>query len=69
MLLSGINQSLEGKKVKVTLNDNSIFIGTVGDYIYPEDNEGVASIILDDCEQQPHPTEIYKNEIKSLEIF
>lgn len=50
-----LNQSLEGKKVKITDVDGEIFEGIVGDYIYPEDNEpeGIAAIDIYNCPQRP----------------
>ncbi len=66
-----ITQSLEGKRVKVVHSGGEIFIGIVGDYIYPEDNEpdGIASIVLDHCNQLSYPLEIYENEIKQIDII
>lgn len=41
-----LNQSLEGKNVKITCTDGEVFTGIVSDYIFPDDNEpeGVAAI-------------------------
>lgn len=50
-----IDQSLEGKRVKLIDIDGTTFEGIVGDYIYPEDNEpeGIAAIDIYDCPQRP----------------
>lgn len=50
-----INKELEGRKVKIINADEEEFIGTVTDYIYPEDNEpeGVAAIAIENCPQRP----------------
>ena len=50
-----LNQSLEGKKVRITDIDGEIFEGIVGDYIFPEDNEpeGISAIDIYDCPQRP----------------
>lgn len=71
-----LNQSLEGKRVRIVDVDGEIFEGVVGDYIYSEDNEpeGVDAIVLD----YPTRNDGYKyqdlirfnaDEIKSIEII
>lgn len=49
-----LNQSLEGKNVKITCTDGEVFTGIVSDYIFPEDNEpeGIAAIDIDNCPQK-----------------
>lgn len=44
--MTKLTRELEGKKIRVTTTDGNVFVGTVEDYIYPEDNEpeGVAGI-------------------------
>lgn len=67
-----INQSLEGKKVKITDIDGEIFEGIVGDYIYPEDNEpeGIAAIDIYDCPQRPGQwIGFNETDIESVEII
>ncbi len=65
-----IEQSLEGKKVKIIHNNGKTFTGTVSDYIFPEDNEpeGVAGLVIDNCPQVSYLLGINENEIKSLEV-
>lgn len=71
-----LNQALEGKHVRIKDVDGEIFMGTVGDYIYPEDNEpeGIASIVLDhairnDGKKYDYPVEFPEPDIKSIEII
>lgn len=67
-----IDQSLEGKKVRITTTDGELFEGVVGDYIYPEDNEpeGLAAIDIHRCPQRPGQwVGFNEHEIKSLEII
>lgn len=44
--MTKLTRELEGKKIRVTTTDGNEFVGTVEDYIFPEDNEpeGVAGI-------------------------
>lgn len=67
-----LNQSLEGKKIRLTDTDGEVFEGVVSDYIYSEDNEpeGIASIIIEDCPQRPYPDiEFLATDIKSIELI
>lgn len=67
-----LNQSLEGKKVKITDIYGEIFEGIVGDYIYPEDNEpeGIAAIDIYDCPQRPGQwIGFNETDIESVEII
>ena len=67
-----IDQSLEGKRVRITDMDDEIFEGIVGDYIYPEDNEpeGIAAIDIYDCPQRPGQWIGFNEpEIKTLEVI
>lgn len=71
-----IEQSLEGKKVRIVDIDGEIFEGIVGDYIYPEDNEPkeVEAIVLDypirdDGFKYENPVEFTAPEIKSIELI
>ena len=42
-----------GKKVKIVAANGMIFLGTVNDYFFPEDNEaGKESIAIDTIEKQ-----------------
>jgi hypothetical protein len=65
-----IDQSLEGKKVKILHENGKIFTGTVLDYIYPDDNEpeGIAGLLIDDCPQVSYLLRINENEIQSVKI-
>jgi hypothetical protein len=59
--------SYYGKKVKIIADNNSVFYGTVNDYIYPESNEeGKESIIIDTINGSA--IEFYEEHIKSIEI-
>lgn len=67
-----INQSLEGKKVRIVDLYGDIFEGTVSDYIFPEDNEpeGIAGIDIEDCPQNPGMLIGFnETDIKSIEII
>ncbi len=50
-----LSHSLEGKKIKIVTVDGEEFVGTVSDYIYPEDNEleGCSAIAVENCLQRP----------------
>lgn len=66
-----IDQSLEGKTVRITDVAGEIFEGIVGDYIYPEDNEpeGVAAIDIYNCPQRPGQwIGFNETDIESIEI-
>lgn len=67
-----LNQSLEGKKVKIIAYNNQVFEGIVVDYIFPEDNEpeGIAAIDIHACSQRPGQwIGFNENEIKSIEVI
>ena len=67
-----LNQSLEGKKIRITDIDGEIFEGIVGDYIYPEDNEpeGIAAIDIYDCPHRPGQwIGFNETDIESIEII
>lgn len=71
-----IDQSLEGKHVRVTDVDNETFEGVISDYIYPEDNEpeGIDAIIVDypvrsDGYKFENPIEFKSSEIRSIEVI
>ena len=46
--MNKITRDLEGKRIRVVTAKGSTYVGTVEDFIYPEDNEpeGVAGINL-----------------------
>ena len=58
---------LEGKKVRLVDNEGKVWIGTVGDYCW-EDDEDPESIILD-TDQAPFPEEFDHTRIRSIEII
>ena len=67
-----IDQSLEGKRVRIRNVDGNIFEGVLEDYIYPEDNEpeGVAGLDISDCPQMPEKwIGFNENEIEDIEIL
>lgn len=67
-----LDQTLEGKKVKIVDVDGEVFEGIVSDYIYPEDNEpeGVAAIAVENCPQRPNQwIGFNETEIKSIEVI
>jgi hypothetical protein len=67
-----IDQSLEGKRVRIVDIDGEIFEGTVGDYVYPEDNEpeGIAAIDIENCPQSPGMLIGFnETDIKSIEVI
>ena len=66
--------TLEGKKVRLYSKSGASFVGVVGDYIYPEDNEpeNVEAIVLDypirdDGYKYKYPVEFTANEIEKVE--
>lgn len=65
----------EFKTIKLTDIDRQTYIGYVGDYIYPEDNDPeVEGIILDnvvrsDGLKSEYPIKFDAPEIKSIEIL
>lgn len=65
-----IEQSLEGRKIKIVYLDGEVLTGKVLDYIYPEDNEpeGVAGLTVD-CPQRDYLLGINENEIESIEVI
>lgn len=64
-----LDQSLEGKKVKIVHTNGEIFTGIVSDYIFPEDNEpiGISGIVLEDCPQRPYLVSMNEDEIETIE--
>lgn len=67
-----INQSLEGKNVKITCTDGEVFTGIVSDYIFPEDNEpeGIAAIDIDNCPQKSGESVSFnEDEIENIEVI
>ena len=67
-----LNQSLEGKNVKITCTDGDVFTGIVSDYIFPEDNEpeGIAAIDIDNCLQKSGESVSFnENEIENIEVL
>lgn len=67
-----LNQSLEGKNVKITCTDGEVFTGIVSDYIFPEDNEpeGIAAIDIDDCPQKSGESVSFnEDEIDDIEVI
>lgn len=70
--MTKLNQSLEGKKVRLKNNKGEVFEGNVSDYIYPEDNEpeGVACICIGDCPQRPGQwIGFNETDIQSIEVI
>ncbi len=59
-------RALESKKIKLIDINGEEFIGTVGDYIYPEDNGGQEAIIID-CKRLA--IQFNAEEISSAEIL
>lgn len=54
-----------GKKVKIVADNDKVFLGTVNDYFYPDDNEnGKESIAVDTIENQV--IEFYEDHIKEI---
>lgn len=67
---------LEGRKIRLLSKSGRIYEGTVGDYVYPEDNvpEEVEAIIIDypirdDGYKYKNPVEFTAPEIKSIEVI
>lgn len=60
----------EGKKVRLISKSGKTYIGIVGDYIDPEDNEpeGIASVVLD-IPGAKHPVEFPEHDIVSIEAI
>lgn len=65
-----LDQSLEGKWVKIVTTDGEEFTGIVEDYIFPEDNEpeGVAGINVYNCPRPGEWTGFNEDEIDSIEV-
>ena len=62
-----LDQSLEGKRVKITCTDGEVFEGTVTDYIYPE---GIAAIDIENCPQRPgQEIGFNETEIASVDVL
>ena len=66
----------EGKCIRLTSKSGNVFVGKVGDYIWPEDNEPeVEGIVLDNCycvtrkQKYDNPVEFDAPEIVSIEII
>ncbi len=59
--------TLEGKEIKLTDIDGDRYVGAVGDYIYPEDNNGQEAIIVDNGDSLP--IQFNLDEIVSVEII
>ncbi len=67
-----LDQSLEGKNVKITCTDGEVFTGIVSDYIFPEDNEpeGIASIDIYNYPQTSGESVSFnENEIDDIEVI
>lgn len=59
----------DGKRIRLISCDRKKYKGTVGDYVYPEDNEnGKESIILD-VDRGGGPIEFYEEDILSIELI
>ena len=56
------------EKVKIELKNGKNFIGYVGDYEYPDENDKNKEFIVLDLISQNIPIGIYEDEIKSIEI-
>lgn len=57
-----------GEKVKIVAGNGTVFLGTVNDYIFPEDNEsGKESIVVDTIENQA--IEFNESGIQTIEII
>ncbi len=57
-----------GKKVKIVSVDKTVFIGTVNDYFYPDDNENEKeSIVIDTSDKRV--IEFYEDDIQTIEIL
>lgn len=56
------------KKVKIVSVDKVVFIGTVNDYFYPDDNENEKeSIVIDTSDKRV--IEFYEDDIQTIEIL
>lgn len=67
-----LDQSLEGKNVKITCTDGEVFTGIVSDYIFPEDNEpeGIAAIDIYNYPQTSGESISFnENEIDDIEVI
>jgi len=67
-----LNQSLEGKRVRIVDINNEMFEGYVFNYVYPEDNDPVeiAEIDIEDCPQRPGQLIGFtESDIKSIEVI
>ena len=54
------------KKVKIVADNDLVFLGTVNDYFYPDDNEN-ESIVVDTIEGSA--VEFYEDDIAEIEII
>lgn len=56
------------KKVKIVADNDLVFLGTVNDYFYPDDNENEKeSIVVDTIEGSA--VEFYEDDIAEIEII
>lgn len=58
----------KGKKVIIETTDKQIFRGTIGDYVYPDDNENGKESIIIDAIGKKFPIELYESDIKTIDI-
>lgn len=59
-------KSFYGKKIHIIDNEGNEFVGTINDYIFPEDNENHKESIIVDLENG-EAWEFYENDIKTIE--
>lgn len=65
-----LNQSLEGKIVKLIYTNGEILTGLILDYIYPKDNEpeGVSGLVVK-CDQRDYLLGVNENELAQIELI
>lgn len=58
------------KEIKIETVNGKVFIGKVGDYFEPEDNEcGEESIVMDLDDSDSYPIEFYKKDIAQITVL
>ena len=68
--MTKLDQSLEGKRVRLVYPDGETLTGLILDYISPEDNEpeGVSGLIVK-CDQRDYLLGVNENDLASIELL
>lgn len=58
-----------GKNVKIIDVDGEEYVGKIGDYIWPDDNEPEVEAVILDNPEYANPVQFNATDIKSIEII